>query len=257
MLPVNVLITGASLGIGLELAHVFAQHGDNLVLVARDTTRLTHLARTLSDEYGLRVETISLDLTKDGAIDELVAALKKEKIEIDTLVNNAGFGQFGEFVGSHWKRNQEMMELNMRVVTELTQHFSERMKNRGRGRILNVASTAAFLPGPLMAVYYATKAYVLSFSVALAEELRNSGVVVTALCPGPTKTGFASTADATKSRIFRGRLDDARHVAQAGYRGLVRGKTIVVPGVRNKILTFLPRLFTRRYTARLVRWASR
>ena len=257
MLPVNVLITGASSGIGLELAHVFAEHGDNLVLVARDTNKLTHLARTLSDQYGLRVEAISMDLTKDGAIDELIATLKKEKIEIDTLVNNAGFGHYGEFSKSDWKRNHEMIELNIRVVTELTQHFLGGMKSRGRGRILNVASTAAFLPGPLMAVYYATKAYVLSFSVALAEEVRGSNIAVTALCPGPTKTGFATAAEATHSRIFKGRLASANWVAKAGYRGLVRGKSIVVPGWRNKLLTFMPRFFTQKYIARIVYRASK
>lgn len=256
MMPSNVLITGASSGIGLELAHVFAEHGDNLVLVARESGKLTKLAKTLSKQYGLRVEAISLDLTKDGSIEKLYKELNSEGIYIDTLVNNAGFGLHGEFVDADWDKEREMIDLNIRVVTELTSYFARGMQERGRGRILNVASTAAFLPGPMMAVYYATKAYVLSWSVALAEELRESGVVVTALCPGPTKTGFASRARATKSRIFSGQLASARWVARKGYRGLALGKVVVVPGLQNKLLTFMPRLLSRRWQARAVRAAS-
>ncbi len=252
----TVLITGASSGIGLELAHVFAEHGDNLVLVARDSSRLTKLAKTLSNQYGLRVEAICLDLTKPDAIATLVKTLKDEDIHIDTLVNNAGFGLFGDFASSDWKRERDMIDLNIRVVTELTSHFVKGMKEAGGGRILNVASTAAFLPGPMMAVYYATKAYVLSWSVALTEELKHSNIVVTALCPGPTKTSFATSAKATKSPLFKGKLGSANGVARAGYRGLVRGKAIVVPGWKNKLLTFLPRLFSRPLQARFVNTAS-
>lgn len=252
----TVLITGASSGIGLELAHVFAEHGDNLVLVARDSSRLTKLAKTLSNQYGLRVEAICLDLTKPDAIGTLVKTLMEEDIHIDTLVNNAGFGLFGDFASSDWKRERDMIDLNIRVVTELTSHFVKGMKASGAGRILNVASTAAFLPGPMMAVYYATKAYVLSWSVALAEELKRDNIVVTALCPGPTKTSFATSAQATKSPLFKGRLGSANAVARAGYRGLVRGKAIVVPGWKNKLLTFLPRLFSRPLQARIVNTAS-
>lgn len=253
----TVLITGASSGIGLELAHTFAEHGDNLVLVARDSSRLSKLAKTLSRQYGLRVEAICLDLTKPDSIQTLIKTLHTEHIQIDTLVNNAGFGEFGEFTKSDWSRDRDMIDLNIRVVTELTRHFLPGMVERGRGRILNVASTAAFLPGPLMAVYYATKAYVLSWSVALAEELKGSGVVVTALCPGPTKTSFATSAQATKSPLFRRRLSSAKSVARAGYRGLVRGKVIVVPGWKNKLLTLLPRALSRKIQARFVMQASR
>ncbi len=252
----TVLITGASSGIGLELAHVFAEHGDNLVLVARDSSRLTKLAKTLSNQYGLRVEAICLDLTKPDAIPTLIKSLKDEDIQIDTLVNNAGFGLYGEFAESDWKKDRDMIDLNIRVVTELASHFVTGMKERGQGRILNVASTAAFLPGPMMAVYYATKSYVLSWSVALSEELRGDNIVVTALCPGPTKTSFATNAKATKSPLFKGKLGSANSVARAGYRGLVRGKAIVVPGWKNKLLTIMPRLFSRRLQAGFVRRAS-
>ncbi len=255
MQPSTVLITGASSGIGLELAHIFAEHGDNLVLVARDEDPLEKLARTLSNQYGLRVEAIAMDLTRPGAVKKLIDMLKKERLEINTLVNNAGFGLYGEATKTDWAIEQNMITLNIEVVTELSKHFGRQMLERGHGEILNVASTASFFPGVHMSVYYATKAYVLSYTLALAEELSRHGVVVTALCPGPTKSGFAQRSHASKTRLF-GKTMSARSVAQAGYRGLKRRRRVVVTGARNKFAVSLSRVLPRRTLAAAVRKAS-
>lgn len=255
MTPPTVLITGASSGIGLELAHVFAAHGENLVLVARDSDRLQKLANTLSKQYGLRVEAITLDLTKPDAVDHLVKTLKKEAIQIDTLINNAGFGLYGDSTTTSWKTEQNMIDLNISVVNELSKHFAHRMVKRGQGRIMNVASVAAFFPGVYMSTYYASKAYVMSYTLALAEEVASHGVVVTALCPGPTKSGFVQRAHADHSRLFS-RTMSARTVAEQAYRGLKRGRRIIIPGWKNKAAVFVTRFLPHRMIASLVRRAN-
>ncbi len=255
MKPPTTLITGASSGIGLELAHVFASHGENLVLVAREPEKLEKLARTLSKQYGQRVEAIGIDLTRPGAVDDLLKILRSEKLHIETLVNNAGFGEFGPAIETDWKVEANMIELNITVLTRLSKHFAKDMAKRGAGNILNVASTASFYPGVFMSVYYATKAYVLSYSLALAEELAPHVVHVMALSPEPTRTGFAARAHANRTRLF-GHPMAARTVAEQAYKGLKRRRRVLVVGSRNKAGVFLSRFIPRRMSARIVREAS-
>ncbi len=240
-----VLITGGSSGIGLELARCFAKNGYSLILVARNKKELTKAASSL-EEYKVTVRLIVKDLSLQNAAFELA----KEAGDIDILVNNAGFGRYGFFSEIPIEDELNMISLNISTLTTLTKLFLPKMISRKNGKILNVASTAAFQPGPLMAVYYATKAYVLHFSEAIANELKGSGVTVTALCPGPTKTGFQKNAKMGHSSLFDA---DAAAVALAGYRGLMKGKTIVIPGIKNRVLTFCVRLFTRNTITAIVR----
>jgi short-subunit dehydrogenase len=253
MAGMTTLITGASAGIGMELAAVFARHGHDLVLVARSGERLRALAGDLEKAHPISARVIEKDLALASAPDEVAREL--QELDVDVLVNNAGFGLYGPFVESELPKQLEMVQLNVATLTHLTGLFLPPMVRRGRGRVLNVASTAAFQPGPLMAVYYATKAYVLSFSEALDEELRGSGVHVTALCPGATETGFASRADLETSRLFEAVAMDARSVAETGYRGLMAGKRVVIPGLQNKFTVHANRVVPRRLAARLARIA--
>ncbi len=249
----TALITGASGGIGLELALLFAEDGYDLVLVARSEAKLAALAGKLEGQYGISVRTVLRDLSQPEAPDDVHAGLARESVNVDVLVNNAGFGVRGPFGEMSLASALEMMQLNMIALTHLTGLFLKDMLGRGEGKILNVASTAGFQPGPFMAVYYATKAYVLSFSEALANELGGSGVTVTALCPGPTETGFAERAGLEESLLFRGATMDAPAVARIGYRALMQGKALVIPGLRNRILAFSVRLAPRRVVAGITR----
>ena len=250
----TTLITGASGGIGLELATVCAEHGMELVLVARNREGMEIIARNLKEKYNVNAFIIDQDLSKTGGAAKVADIIHEKGIEIDVLINNAGFGQSGAFSNSDLKRTQEMMQVNMVTLTQLTRLLLPAMVRRGKGRILNVASTAAFLPGPFMAVYYATKAYVLSFSEALADELRKTGVTVTALCPGPTQTRFSAEAKMQDSRLFNRTLS-AREVAEAGYSGMMKGKPVVVVGARNKAVAWAPRFVPRRVAMKAVRKA--
>jgi short-subunit dehydrogenase len=225
----TALITGASGGIGLELARVFAREGYGLVLVARSEK----LLRDLAGELKIETLVIAKDLTKAGAAQEVFDQVH----QVDVLVNNAGFGSSGKFVEAPLDDQLDMMQLNMTALVALTGLFLPGMLKAGSGRILNLASTAAFQPGPLMAVYYATKAFVLSFSEAIHEELSGSGVTVTALCPGATETGFGDRANMNDVRLFKAKKPmDAHTVAEAGYRGLMAGKAIVIPGLMNRVM---------------------
>jgi hypothetical protein len=238
-----VLITGASSGIGSELARVFAREGHPLVLVARSQGRLEDLAGELRRDHGVEVKVLVQDLAQTGAASDLAQALVAEGVEVETLVNNAGFGLLGPFIESDMVKHGEMMRLNMVALTELTRVLVPWMVARGKGWVLNVASTAAFQPGPGMAVYFATKSYVLSFSVALREELKGTGVKVTCLCPGATETRFAEVAQAQGSRLFKRRkLMTAREVAEEGYRALQKGQAVRVTGHLNKLTSYLARL---------------
>lgn len=252
--PQTALITGASSGIGEELATCFALDGYRLILVARTTARLAALADALRQRYGVSVTTISQDLAVPKAADELVAALQREGLAVDVLVNNAGFATHGAFAESALSEQLEMIQLNVLTLTHLTRLLLPAMLERHHGRILNVASTAAFQPGPLMAVYYATKAYVLSFSEALAEEVRGTGVSVTALCPELTKTGFQRRAGLQGVRMVRGSMMDAATVARIGYRGLLQGKRVVIPGWSNKLMALVTRWSPRTLVIRTIRW---
>src|ERR1043165_5045854 len=247
----TALITGASSGIGLDLARLFAKEGYDLVLVARSEGKLRELAAELERDCGVKAHVVVADLAKPEAPRPLVAALP---VDVDVLVNNAGFGVAGPFVATALAKELEMIQVNIVALTELTKLLLAPMVARRRGRVLNVASTAAFQPGPLMAVYYATKAYVLSFSEAIADELRNSGVTVTALCPGPTETGFAAVADMTTTRLFNvAKPMSSADVAPAGYAAMKRGRRVVIPGVKNKLLTQSVRVSPRRLVTTIVR----
>ncbi|MGZ5475353.1 MAG: SDR family NAD(P)-dependent oxidoreductase [Thermoanaerobaculia bacterium] len=250
----TALVTGASSGIGLDLARVLAEHGHDLVLVARGEAKLRALADDLAKRHGITAHVIAADLIKPHAAAEIVDELKRRRIDVDILVNNAGFGLTGPFVETDLQKELDMIQVNVVAVTELTKLLLVPMVARRRGRILNVASTAAFQPGPLMAVYYATKAYVLSFSEAIADELRESGVTVTALCPGPTETGFADVAQMTESRLFTMmRPMSSERVALVGYDGMIGGRRIVIPGAKNKMLVQSLRVSPRRMITTIVR----
>lgn len=241
------LITGASGGIGLELARIFARDGYRVVLVARNQKRLDEIAQELRPA---EVQVIAIDLSLPGTAEEIVGKAPK----IDVLVNNAGFGVFGKFVDKGLAEELNMMQLNMTALVALTRLYLPGMIAAGGGRIMNVASTAAFQPGPLMAIYFATKAFVLSFSEAIANELEGTGVTVTALCPGPTASDFQERAKMQNSGLVKGRkMMDARTVAESGYRALMAGKTIETPGLGNKLLTQSLRFSPRSIVTKMVR----
>jgi short-subunit dehydrogenase len=249
----TALITGASGGIGYELAKLFARDGCGLVLVARDRAALEGVAAELTGAHGGPVKFIARDLSLPGTAVEIFDEIERASLHIDVLVNNAGFGVYGAFTETDVKAELDLLQVNIAALTQLTKLFLKQIRTEDEGRILNVASTAAFQPGPLMAVYYASKAYVLSFSEALANELRGSGVTVSALCPGPTRTGFRRRARMGVSRLFKRGVMDAATVAAVGYRGLMRGKTVIIPGLRNKLLAFSVRLAPRRLVPPIVR----
>jgi hypothetical protein len=252
----TALITGASGGIGRELSHLFAADGDDVVLLARSEDALVDLGNRLQEEYGVGVTVVVKNLADPASPAEVQAALDERGIVVDTLVNNAGFATYGAFVETDWDAERSELAVNVLAPTELTKRFLPGMVERGDGRVLNVASTAAFQPGPLMSVYYASKAYVLSFSEGLAGELEGTGVTVTALCPGPTETGFQSRAEMGASRLVQGGLDDPADVARAGYRGMRAGKAVVVPGLQNKLQTLLVRALPRSVVRSVVRRAQ-
>lgn len=250
----TALITGASGGIGLEFARLFAADKWDVALVARTEPKLRALAAQLEKEHGITAHVVAADLARAGAPVEIVTTLTGRGIAIEALVNNAGFGSSGEFVAADLTAELEMIQVNVTALTHLTKLVLPAMVERKRGAILNVASTASFQPGPLMAVYYATKAYVLSFSEAIADELRDTGVTVTALCPGPTATGFASTANVEASRLFNmTRPALSSDVARAGYDAMKRGTRVVVPGMKNKLLAQSVRISPRRLVTAIVR----
>lgn len=246
----TTLITGASSGIGRELARLFARDGFALVLVSRQQERLAGVAGELRKAHGASVTTIPADLTVPAEVDRLLSTLAGSDIRVDVLVNNAGFGGAGRFADTSLADELAMIALNAGAVVQLTKRLLPGMLEKRRGRILNVASTAAFQPGPYQAVYFATKAFVLSFSEAIAEELRDTGITVTTLCPGPTDTGFAERARFMPSPMMGARMD-ARSVAETAYTATLRGERLVVPGVVNKMHAQAVRLTPRRLLARL------
>ena len=249
-MKLNALITGPSSGIGLDLAHLFAQNGHDVVLVARSEGKLRALASELESKHDVSARVIVADLARPEAPREVFAAAPP----VDVLVNNAGFGISGRFAATAARTELEIIQVNIAALTHLTKLFLPQMLERKRGRILNVASTAAFQPGPLMAVYYASKAYVLSFSEAVAEELRGTGVTVSALCPGPTATGFQKTANLGSEPLLNVMKPvSSMDVARAGYRGLMRGQRVIVPGVKNKLAVQMLRVSPRAAVTRLVR----
>lgn len=252
----TALITGASSGIGKALAHEFARDGYHLVLAARSVGKMQALADELQQRYPVTVTVVGADLeTSDGA-QKLHADIKARNITLSALVNNAGYGTFGEFKDSALAPELAMMQLNMNTVVMLTKLFLPDLIAT-RGKVLNTASTAAFQPGPYMAVYYATKAFVLSFSEAIAAELAPHGVTVTALCPGPTASGFQDKADMHASSLVKGKnLPTSEHVASKGYRALQRGQRVYIPGCMNWSLAQSVRFTPRNIVTALVKRMS-
>jgi len=249
----TALITGASTGIGYELSNLFATDGCNLVLVARHEQRLQTLAEELRQKHGVSVVCIAKDLSREPAVREVFDELQHKGIVIDFLVNNAGYGAYGKFAETDLRTEMEMVTVNALALTNLTKLFLHGMLQRNYGRILNVGSTASFQPGPLMAVYAATKAYVLSFSEALSHELQGTNVTASVLCPGPTRTEFQKRAVMDESKLFRRFVMDAPSVAVAGYRGMMKGKRLIIPGAYNKFLIFTVRLSPRQFVLKVVR----
>ena len=250
------LLTGASSGIGFELAHEFAKHKHNLILVARSTQKLEELKTAIENKYEVVAEVISLDLSLPDSADRLYKLVQEKNLKVNILVNNAGFGEHGLFTNSKLDRNEDMIVLNTLTLTKLTHLFMQDMLKNKDGRILNVASTASFQPGPLMTVYYATKAFVLSFSEGLYEELRGTGVTVTALCPGPTTSGFQVEAGIEDIKLLKLiKIPTSQDVAEYGYKALMNGTAVAVHGAMNSLLAmasgFLPRSLSRKIVMKL------
>jgi len=248
------LITGASSGIGRDFARIHASRGGDLVIVARSEGALDELSAELEEMHGVQVLCIAADLTDDGAPRRIFEEVQGQNIEIDILINNAGFGGHGKFHERRWEDDRAMIELNVRALCEMTHRFGQPMVPRRRGRILNVASMAAFVPGPLQAVYYATKAFVVSFSQAIAEELAESNVTVTALCPGAVETNFAKRANLEDLPVFQTAAPSMK-VAKAGYEGMLSGKLVVTNDwkltlVKDWVLPFVPQRMLLRISRR-------
>ena len=252
----TALVTGASGGIGLELAKLFARDGYDLILVARSSDKLAQIKQEFERQFGGRVFLIIKDLSKFGAAEEVFEEMRRNQLSADILVNNAGFGTYGPFAEADLARELEMIQLNIAALTHLTRLVLPEMLKKKKGRILNVASTAAFQPGPLMAVYYATKAYVLSFTDAISAELENTGIVVSSLCPGPTKSDFQKTAGLDLGmNLFRAAgIMTSEAVAEAGYRNFMKGKRVIIPGIANKITPLGARFLPRNWVMRAVRF---
>lgn len=241
----TALVTGASGGIGLEIAGQLADAGASLILTARSTERLEEAARVCR-ERSVSVAIITADLSRPESANRLYQEVSSRNLSVDILINNAGFGDYGEFSRSDLTKQVDMIQLNVNSLVALTHLFLPAMISRKYGRILNVASTAAFQPGPFASVYYASKAFVLSFSQAIGNEVKGTGVTVTALCPGPVDTGFQAAAGMRKSRRMRTvLLQPVEKVAQEGLAGLIHGKSVVIPGFMNRLVVtgsrFLPR----------------
>ena len=244
----TVLITGASVGIGRELARVVAENGHDLILVARNREQLEKVAAECQTLGKITARVLPKDLSIPEASQQIFDELTRDGVVVDVLVNNAGFGNYGQFAEIELDADVRLLQVNVVALTALTKLFLPEMLKRGAGRVLNVASLAAFQAGPWLATYYASKAYVLHFSEAIASEVSGRGVTVTALCPGPVATEFSARAGIHGARLFKGRATlDARRVALDGYRAMMRGKRIVIPGLPGKLLAVITRLAPRRF----------
>lgn len=250
----TVLITGSAHGIGYQLAYIFARHSYNLVLIDKDAEKLRTIADDFINRLGISVKILVKDLSISTSPEEIFNELQTAGIKIDVLVNNAGIGTYGVFSETNLTQELKLLQINIVSLTHLTKLFLKDMINQGYGKILNVASVAAFQPGPLMAVYFASKAYVLSFSEAIANELEGTGVTVTALCPGPTASKFQKSAAMEESKISHvNRMMTTESVAKIGYDSLMANKTIAIPGIRNQILARSVRFAPRNIVTKIVR----
>jgi uncharacterized protein len=253
----RALITGGSVGIGAALADVFAAHGHDLILVSRSLEKLEARARAIHQQFGIDAVCIPEDLTDPDGPRRLHEAVQARGLDVEYLVNNAGVGLYGKFATTDLGAETRMIQLNITSVVDLTKRFLPSMIARRSGRVLNVASTAAFVPGPWMSVYYATKAFLLSFSQAINYELKASGITVTTLCPGPTESEFKVRAGSQRSRLFESFVMDAPRVARVGYEGMMNGKAVVIPGLRNKAIPIAARITPRGLIAELSHRAAR
>lgn len=249
----TALITGASSGFGYEFVKLFTKDNYDLILVARNIEKLEEIRNEFTSS---KIIVIQKDLTKLNSVKELYNEIKEIGLNIDVLVNNAGFGLLGEFDTLDVDRQINMIQLNVAALTELTHYVLKEMKQRRSGKILNVASTAAFQPGPLMAVYYATKAYVLSFSEALVEELKGTGITVTTLCPGASKTNFAKVANVEKTKMFSKAMS-ADVVAQLGYKAFMKGQRVIIAGTLNKLGAYSAKFLPRSFVAKIAKAITR
>ncbi len=248
------LITGPTSGIGYELSKLLAKDAHNLVLVARNEQKLHKIKDTFLKEYPIEIIAIKKDLSEPNAAKDIYNELKNKQINVNILINNAGLGGFGFFYKTQWEREAQMIQLNICALTHLTKLFLPEMIEQKNGKIMNVSSIAAFMPGPLMGVYYATKSYVQSFSLALANELKGTGVSVTALCPGPTKTDFEKNALLEESKAFNILpVANAESVAKYGYKAMMKGKTTAIYGFFNKIIVKSVNIAPRSWVVSIVR----
>jgi short-subunit dehydrogenase len=249
------LVTGASSGIGYELAKLFARDGKNIVVVARSKDKLEELKGNLEKEHGTKVRVLPKDLSNPKAPQEIFSELEKEGINVDVLVNNAGFAVYGMFSDSDWQKEAEMIQVNITALTALTKLFLKKMLEDKSGKIMNISSVGGFIPAPWYSMYHATKAYVLSFSEALANEVKGTGVSVTCFCPGVTKTLFYERANAEKSKALKSRVlsMDAATVARLGYKALAKGKVTAIAGLPMSLAVFFSRFAPRSLVARMAR----
>ena len=252
------VVTGATSGIGLEFARLFAADGVSLVLVARSKAVLHEVARELRESYSVDVHIVAADLAIIENVERVYEYTVQNKLPIHYVINNAGVGDYGEFIEGSWQKEHGMINLNIVALTYLTKKYASQFVKRGSGHIVNVSSTAAFQPGPLMAVYFATKAYVLHFSEAVASEVHKHGVRVTALCPGPTASKFQEAAAMSQSKLVQGKLlPTAAQVARYGYKAMRRGKVVAIHGASNKISAYAIRLLPRRTVRAIVHRSQR
>lgn len=250
----TALITGASSGLGTEFARIHASKSDNLVLVARSKDKMDALKAELEKQHGVSVYVIAKDLSEGDAAKTVFDELQKQNIHVDYLINNAGFGDFGFFAECDWEKQLQMINVNMTALTYLTRLFLPGMIKNKFGKILNIASTASFQPGPTMSVYFATKAFVLSFSEAIANEVKGTGVTVTALCPGATATGFKAAASLDNSNLFKGKgIASSETVAEFGYKSMMKGKSVVIHGFVNNIMAQSVRFGPRKVVTAIAR----
>lgn len=251
MINKSCLITGAAAGLGHEFSKLAIADGYNLILIDIDAEKLAEVKKMIEKTSDLKITIIAKDLCKPNIAHEIYNEVKGENIEM--LINNAGFGVFGEFSETNWQREEDMMYLHMLTSTHLTKLVIKDMVVANRGKILNISSLAAFQPGPLMAIYYASKSFLLSFTEAVAREIKDSGVSISVLCPGPTKTNFQSTvSENTSKNKIAVNMASVKTVASYGYKAFVKGKIVIIPGAMNKILAFLPRILPRSTAANIV-----
>jgi hypothetical protein len=250
----TALITGASMGLGAEFARLFAEQHINLVLVARNKEKLLALAENFQKKHGIEVKVFACDLSQMNEVQALYDTCMNEHIQIDFLINNAGFGDYALFHQAEYSKLEQMIDLNIKALTKLSHLLVNQMIERGFGRIMHVASTAAFQPGPTMAVYFATKAYVLFLGEAMSNELEGTGVTVTTFCPGATETGFQQAADLHESKLVKNKkLPGAAEVAEYGFKAMMKGELTPIHGTMNYINAMASRFLPRKWVLKIVR----